>query len=81
MSTAVICRGDNGKWQFSYAGVGGDLAAGAISNLYYPKTDRNSATVTLKNGFLSVGLDGVQNLIQEFVLKHVTKRKSAEGRD
>lgn len=75
LSTAVICRGDNGKWQFSYSGVGGDLAAGALTNLYYPKTDRDSAVTTLRNGFITVGLDGVNNLIQEFVLKHVTPKK------
>lgn len=72
LSTAFICKGDNGKWQPSYSGVLGDLSAGAISNLYYPSTDRHGWGLTLQNGLISAGLDGVGNLIQEFVLKHVT---------
>lgn len=72
LSTAVICRGDNGKWQVSYSGIGGDLAAGAISNLYYPASDRHGASVTITNGLVNAGLDGVSNLVQEFVFNHMT---------
>ena len=72
LSTAFICKGDNGKWQPSYSGVLGDLAAGSISNLYYPATDRHGLSLTVQNGLISAALDGAENLIQEFVLKHVT---------
>ena len=72
LSTAVIARGDSGKWQPAYAAITGDFAAGAISNLYYPKSSRSDGTVTLYNGLISTGLDGVGNLIQEFVFKHFT---------
>ena len=40
LGTSVIARGDNGKWQPAYAGVLEDFASGAISNLYYPPSDR-----------------------------------------
>ena len=33
LSTAVIARGDNGKWQPAYAGILGDFGSGAISNV------------------------------------------------
>jgi hypothetical protein len=36
----VICKGDNGKWEPNYSNVLGHVAAGGISNLYYPSTDR-----------------------------------------
>ena len=72
LSTAVIARGDNGKWQPAYASITGEFAAGAISNLYYPKSSRSDGTVALYNGLISTGLDGVGNLIQEFVFKHFT---------
>jgi hypothetical protein len=72
LSTAVICRGDNGKWQVSYSGIGGDIASGALSNLYYPKTDRHGASLIVRNGLIDAGMDGVGNLVQEFVTKHVT---------
>lgn len=79
LSTAVIAKGDNGRWQPSYSGVGGDLAAGAISNLYYPKGSRGGASVTISNGMVQAGLDGVSNLVQEFVLKHVTTGRKSNG--
>jgi hypothetical protein len=79
LSTAVIARGDNGRWQPAYAGVLGDFASGAISNLYYPASDRNGAGLTLENGALSVAFDGAGNLLQEFLLKKLSLRAKASG--
>jgi hypothetical protein len=59
LAAAVICRGDNGKWQPNYSSVLGDLAAGGISNLYYPKSSRNGAGLTIENGLLGTVSDGV----------------------
>jgi hypothetical protein len=37
MASCVIAKNDyNGKWGFNYGNVLGNLAAGALSNLYYP---------------------------------------------
>ncbi len=72
LSTAVIARGDNGKWQPGYAAILGDLSAGAVSNLYYPASSRQGATLTFENGLLSIASDGVGNVIQEFLLRHLT---------
>ena len=72
LSTAVIARGDNGKWQPAYASVLGDFGAGAASNLYYPAVNRQGATLTFENGLLGIGIDGIGNVVQEFFLKHVT---------
>ncbi len=72
MSTAVICRGDNGKWQVNYSGIGGDIATGALSNTYYPASEHNGVTLTIENGLLSAASDGVGNVVQEFVFRHLT---------
>jgi hypothetical protein len=72
LATAVIAKGDNGKWQPAYASLLGDFAAGAISNIYYPASDRNGAKLTFENGGLSVLSDGISNVVQEFLLKHLT---------
>ena len=77
LSTAVVAKGDNGKWQPAYAGVAGDMAEGALSNLYYPANDRNGVALTFENGFIAVALDGAQNVIQEFLLKHLTLKTSS----
>jgi Carboxypeptidase regulatory-like domain len=79
LSTAVIARGDNGRWQPAYAGVLGDFASGAISNLYYPASNRNGAELTIENGFLSVAGTGVGNLLQEFLLKKISSGIKAHG--
>lgn len=72
LSSAVICRGDNGHRQPAFAGVLGDLSAGAISNLYYPASNRQGATLTLENGFLGVAGDALNGLFQEFFLRKLT---------
>ncbi len=72
ISTSVVARGDNGKWQPAYASVLGDFSSGAISNLYYPAVNRDGAELTILNGLLSVASDSATNLLQEFVLKKIS---------
>jgi hypothetical protein len=79
LSTAVIARGDNGKWQPAYAGLLGDFGSGAISNLYYPASNRNGAGLTIENGFLAVAGDAVGNLLQEFVLRKISTGVKLHG--
>jgi hypothetical protein len=74
LSTAVIAKGDNGKWQPAYAGLLGDFATGAASYLYYPASDKNGARLFFSNTALSVAEDGLGNLVQEFLLKHLTPK-------
>jgi len=38
--STIRCRGDSGHWQPNYSNVLGNLAAGGISNLYYPSGER-----------------------------------------
>jgi hypothetical protein len=72
IAASVICRGDNGKWQPNYSSVLGDFSAGAISNFYYPSSDRNGAALTIENGFLDIAEDAIGNVVQEFVFKKLT---------
>jgi hypothetical protein len=72
ITRSVIARGDNGRWQPAYAGVLGDFGSGAISNLYYPASNRNGAGLTIANGLLDIASDGIGNLLQEFVLKKIS---------
>ena len=71
LANAVICKGDNGKWQPAYSGILGSLAAGGISNLYYDKDDRG-ADLVLENTLIGIGANAVTNLLQEFVVKKLT---------
>lgn len=71
ISAAVVARGDDGKWKPNYSRVLGNFSAAAISNLYYPASDRGGSLVLL-NGVAGIGADAVANLIREFVLKGIT---------
>lgn len=74
IANAVICKGDNGRWQTNYSNILGSLAAGGISNLYYPAQNRNGAGLTFENAGLSIGGSAFSNLFQEFVIKKLTPR-------
>ena len=74
IANSVVCKGDSGKWQPNYSGLLGGLAAGGISNLYYPASDRNGVTLTFEN--LGIGIAGTaaQNLFQEFLVRKLTPK-------
>lgn len=72
IANAVICKGDNGRWQLNYSEIMGTLAAGGISNLYYPPHDRNDAGVTFENAAISIAEGAASNLVQEFIVRKLT---------
>jgi hypothetical protein len=72
LANSVICKGDNGHWQADYSGILGSLAAGGISNLYYPASSRNGAWLTFENTFIGIGGGAVGNLFQEFLVRKLT---------
>jgi hypothetical protein len=79
MANSVICKGDNGRWQPNYSNILGSLAAGGISNLYYPTQDRDGAELTFENAGVGIGITAISNLFQEFILPKITPKKhSAE---
>lgn len=73
IANSVICRGDDGHWQANYSSILGSFAAGGISNLYYPASDRNGAGLTIENGLIGIGESAAVNLLQEFVTRKLTR--------
>jgi hypothetical protein len=71
VANSVICKGDNGHWQANYSGIVGSLAAGGISNLYYPTHDRG-AGLTFENTLIGIGTSAAANILQEFVIRKLT---------
>jgi hypothetical protein len=74
IANSVICKGDNGRWQANYSSILGSLAAGGISNLYYPDQDRG-AGLTFENAGIGIAQAAVVNLLQEFVMRKLTPRR------
>lgn len=74
IANSVICKGDNRRWQPNYSNILGSLAAGGISNLYYPPQDRDGAELTFENAAIGIGGTAVSNLLQEFVIRKLTPK-------
>jgi len=72
IANAVICKGDNGRWQVNYSNILGSLAAGGISNLYYPAQNRNGAALTFENAAIGIGATAAANLVEEFLMRKLT---------
>ena len=74
LERSVMARGDNGHMQPDYSGILGSLAAGSISNLYYPAGSRHGFSTTLTNTLIGIGTGAGVNILQEFVFRKVTPK-------
>lgn len=71
LANAVICKGDNGRWEPNYSNMLGSLAAGGLSNAYYPASNRGIA-LTFENALIGIGGTGLGAVVEEFFLHKVT---------
>ncbi|MGC2137890.1 MAG: carboxypeptidase regulatory-like domain-containing protein, partial [Candidatus Sulfotelmatobacter sp.] len=71
IANSVICKGDNGRWQVNYSNILGNIAAGGISNLYYPAQNRGAA-LTFENAAIGIGATAGANLVEEFLWRKLT---------
>jgi len=78
LSSPFICRGDNGKLQPNYSSLGGDLGSAALSNLYYPSSNRGAGLV-FSNFVLTTGERMLSGVLQEFVIGKITTRQKARN--
>ena len=66
IATSFICKHDNtGKWEPNYSNVGGNIIAGAISNLYYPSQTAGLGQ-TIDNGLIVTTEGTFGGVLQEF---------------
>jgi len=68
-----VCNGDNGKLQPNYSQMGGSLISAALSNTYYPDSERGGGLV-FRNFGTSMGLHVALGLAQEFFLSKFTSK-------
>jgi hypothetical protein len=73
IASAFVARGDHGRSEPNYSTMGGDLASAAISNLYFPSSNRGAGLV-LGNLALGTAERIGANLAQEFLLSKYTHR-------
>jgi len=78
ISSPFICKGDDGRKEFNYSSIGGDLAAGALTNIYYPPSNRGPGIV-FDSALISTGGRMINALAQEFILnRYTTKAKTPQ---
>lgn len=73
VGNSVMCKGDNGRWQVNYSNIAGVFAGAALSSTFYPTT--NLGMFILSNGFTRLGESSLAGVLQEFVLRKLTKTK------
>ncbi|MGA7462168.1 MAG: carboxypeptidase-like regulatory domain-containing protein [Candidatus Korobacteraceae bacterium] len=73
LSHPFVCKGDNGRWQPNYSSIGGDLAASALENAYYPQSNRG-ASLVFGHFALDTAERAVSSLAQEFLLRKLTPK-------
>jgi hypothetical protein len=76
IANSVICKGDNHHWQMNYSNIAGSLAAGGISNFYYPKDARNRAGLVFENTAIKIGETAVLDVFQEFLIRKLTPKSA-----
>ena len=78
-ATNVWSKRDNGRWGPNYANLGGNFIGGAISNLYYPASDRGFG-LTVERALTVTAEGAAGSAFVEFwpdISKHVFHKKSA----
>ena len=77
LESTVWCRRDSGTWGPNYANVLGNIAAGGISNLYYPSYERG-AGLTFERGLVVTAEGAVGATLNEFlpdITRHLLHRE------
>ncbi|MGA9669089.1 MAG: carboxypeptidase-like regulatory domain-containing protein [Terracidiphilus sp.] len=74
LAGAVITRSDSGHTQPNYSHLLGGLAAGGLSNLYYP-AESQGISHTLVNWAIGTAGHAGNNVMREFILKGLTPKK------
>jgi len=73
ISSPFWSKRDNGNWGPNYSSMGGDLASSALSNLYYPRSNRGPALV-FSQFAIGTAERIAASVAQEFILARFTHR-------
>ena len=76
ISSSVICKGDNGRWQANYSNVLGSFGAAGIANLYYPEADRRGFGLVVSTALIRLGETSLAAILQEFVFPRFSAHHS-----
>jgi len=73
-ASAVICKGDNGRWQPNYSNVIGSFAGAGLQAAYLPANDRLGSRYVVSSALIRLGETSLAGVLQEFVFSKLTHR-------
>jgi len=65
ISRVFVARRDSGRASYNFSEILGNLSSGALSNLYYPASERRAADIFSRTAF-QMGYDAMFNVLKEF---------------
>jgi hypothetical protein len=74
ISRVVVTRSDSGKSQFNVSKILGAMSSGALSNAYYPESERTVGRTFTTIG-VNLGTAAGLNLVKEFWPRHGKKKR------
>jgi hypothetical protein len=80
VSSAFVARSDSGRTVPNASYLLGDVCAGALSNLYYPKANRGANLIFTNTALGLAGRVGT-NLMREFLSKRLTTNVPGDGKE
>jgi hypothetical protein len=73
IGNAVICKGDNKKYQPNYSAILGSFITSAIAQTYYPGSDRGTG-LYFQTALIRIAEGSVAGIFQEYVVPRLTPR-------
>ncbi len=73
IGNAVICKGDNKKYQPNYSAILGSFITSGISQAYYPSSDRGTS-LYFQTALIRIAEGSVAGIFQEYVVPKLTPR-------
>ena len=73
VGNAVICKGDNKKYQPNYSAILGSFITSGISQTYYPSSDRGTS-LYFQTALIRIAEGSVAGIFQEYVVPKLTPR-------
>jgi Carboxypeptidase regulatory-like domain len=77
VSSSVICKGDNGRWQPNYSNVIGSFAGAGLEAAYLPANDRRGSNFVLSSALVRLGETSLAGVLQEFVFPKFNRQRRA----
>ncbi len=73
IGNAVICKGDNKKYEVNYSAILGSFITSGISQTYYPASDRGTG-LYFQTALIRIAEGSVAGIFQEYVVPKLTPR-------